>query len=153
MYQVVDAKGRLIDLEDDEPVPPGCSLHVSTMFMDAEQRAVFSDSGYAISDEDEDEDEDQDEDEGEGDGDGDGEYEITDADRQRVLDARVAYIARISAGMHRHQVTETADDNVVDGEDFDPRRAAYDAMKRRLSNQWKRKARKQRLPVNEEWTR
>ena len=35
MYQVIDAAGRTLTLEDDEPCPPGCTLRVSAMFMDA----------------------------------------------------------------------------------------------------------------------
>ena len=43
-YQVIDAAGRLIELDYDEPIPDGCSLRVPTLFMDAQQRAVALDS-------------------------------------------------------------------------------------------------------------
>ena len=38
-FQVIDAAGRLIELEDGKPVPPGCKLMVSPLWMDSEQRA------------------------------------------------------------------------------------------------------------------
>lgn len=44
MYQVVDAAGRLIELDDNEPCPDGCSLRVPTLFMDSSQRAVMRDA-------------------------------------------------------------------------------------------------------------
>ncbi len=40
MYQVIDVAGRVIELEDDEIVPPNCSLRVPTFLMDSEQKAV-----------------------------------------------------------------------------------------------------------------
>jgi hypothetical protein len=138
---VIDRFGNVVERDDDYVLNDGERVRVPMRFTDARQRAVFADSYRA-------DDDNEEQDEG-------GEYEVTDADRQRVLDARAAYMDRLSAGMRRHQVvTEQSDDLADDdGEEFDHARAAYDAMKRRLSNQWKTKARKQRLPVNEEWTR
>jgi hypothetical protein len=53
-------------------------------------------------------------------------FAISDSDVQRVLDARASYKDRISFGMRRHRVkTETRD--------ADPRLAAYNAMKARLT--------------------
>src|SRR4051812_12097286 len=100
-YQVIDAAGRIIELQDDEVVPPGCKLRVSTVFMDSTQKQVMRDSDP---------------------------YPITDEQVQRCVDAREAFKARLSRGMHRHQVTEPG--AAADGDD--PRAVAYGAMKRRL---------------------
>ena len=37
-YQVIDASGRYLTLEDDQPVPDGCRLAVQMKFMDSVQR-------------------------------------------------------------------------------------------------------------------
>jgi hypothetical protein len=133
MYQVVDAHGRVIELDDDEPVPPNCSLRVALPFMDgldAVQRAVARDTANS-NDEDP--------------------YEIDDELAERIFDARAAYKARISAGMHRHRVpTPVSDeDDVADSDDTDRRAAAYDAMKKRLSGAWK--ARRAPVPADPSW--
>src|SRR4051812_30127675 len=41
MYEVIDAIGRSLELADDDPLPPGCTLRLSTMFMDAQQRGIM----------------------------------------------------------------------------------------------------------------
>lgn len=116
-YQVVDAAGRVLDLEDDEIVPDGCSLRVSTVFMDSSQREVMQDGEQ----------------------------------QQKVRDAYAAFKDRVGAGMRRHRVPMEVPDGVADGEDFDHRAAAYDAMKKRLSGAWK--ARRARKPVDPKWLR
>src|SRR2546430_9565656 len=133
MYQVVDAHGRVIELDDDEPVPPNCSLRVALPFMDgldAVQRAVARDTANS-NDEDP--------------------YEIDDELAERIFDAREAYKARIGAGMHRHRVpTPVSDeDDMADSDDTDRRAAAYDAMKKRLSGAWK--ACRAPVPADPSW--
>jgi hypothetical protein len=39
--QVIDRNGRVIEVEDDQPVPPGCRLHVPARFMDSQTREVL----------------------------------------------------------------------------------------------------------------
>jgi hypothetical protein len=79
---IVDRHGNPIDDEDfDGVVPDGYAVRVSAMLMDSVdsvQRAVMRDTADP--------------------------YEIDDALAQRIFDARAAYKARISAGMHRHRV-------------------------------------------------
>lgn len=70
-------------------------------------------------------------------------FNISDAQAQRVLDAREAFRARLSAGMERHRLPPTPGDG-----ESDPRVAAYLNMKRRLGAP---KARRQRKPVDPEW--
>jgi hypothetical protein len=41
MYQVIDPDNNLLDINDDEPVPDGCRLAISAMFMDSIQKSVF----------------------------------------------------------------------------------------------------------------
>jgi hypothetical protein len=47
-YTVIDAKGRTLELEDDEVMPDKTRLHISTqsMFLDAEQKATIAHFGY-----------------------------------------------------------------------------------------------------------
>jgi hypothetical protein len=42
-YQVIDRNGRLIEVEDDQPVPEGCSLQIPAVFMDGREREVIDD--------------------------------------------------------------------------------------------------------------
>jgi hypothetical protein len=37
-YQVIDPAGRLLNVADDAPVPPGCTLRVPTQFLDHQSR-------------------------------------------------------------------------------------------------------------------
>jgi hypothetical protein len=123
---IVDRHDNVVETDDDV-VPDKHSVRVTLPFMDSQQREVFARTR------------------GRGDP-----YAISDEQRQRVADAREAYKARISAGMHRHRVPPTPSDNVADGE-ADPRAVSYDAMKKRLSSAWR--ARKAPMPVDPEWMR
>jgi hypothetical protein len=108
---------NVVEDDDSDVVRDGHRLRVSLAFMDAQQRAVATRTLGR---------------------DKDDAFEIDDALAQRIFDARAAYRARISAGMHRHRVAPEPPDNVSDGEQRDARTDAYLAMKRRLSNAWKR---------------
>lgn len=131
---IVDRFGRPV--EDDEDfdgvVPDGGAVRVRLPFMDAKQRAVAQwarDQGN--------------------DNDDDNPYQVSDEQRQRVEDAYVARSIRLSRGMHRHRVPTPVSDDVSDSDDADPRAAAYDAMKRRLSGAWK--ARRAPVPRDPDW--
>jgi hypothetical protein len=121
-YEVVDARGRVRKLADHVPVPPGCSLRCPVQFLDSEQRAVKRATAQP--------------------------YAVSDAQHQRVADAYEGYKARLGAGMERHRVAPEPAADVADGEDFDHRAAAYDAMKKRLGTP---KARRARKPVEPVW--
>lgn len=127
MYEVIDAKGRVIKLRDDQPCPDGCSLRTPMQFKDGVRRAVAREFTE--------------------------EFPITDADVQRCVDARAAYVNRISRGMHRHRVSTDADDVIdrliVKDEDVTPGRVAYDAYKKRLSGQYR--ARKKASSALQPW--
>jgi hypothetical protein len=125
MYTVVDRAGRLIELEDHVPVPDGYRLMQPLMLMDGVQRAVARQSVDP--------------------------YRISDQQRLAIEDAREKYKIRLSAGMHRHRV-ELDPEELADSGDADPRVAAYNAYKKRLTNAWRAgKARKARRPVDPSW--
>jgi hypothetical protein len=111
---IVDRYGNVVETDDDV-VPDGHAVRVSAMFMDAQQRMVAARAR------------------GRHDA-----FEIDDALAQKIFDARAAYKARIGAGMHRFRVVTELPGDVADGEQRDARTDAYLAMKRRLSNAWKR---------------
>lgn len=137
---VVDRHGNVVE-SDDDVVRDGQVLRVPGLLMDSARR------------------EDDDEEEGEGDDEGEGDEELSDAERQHriVCDAYLDMKARISRGMFRNQVPFAgadggeSDEDLSDEEAAEARRSrAYAAYRRRLGAP---KARKQRLPKNEEWTR
>jgi hypothetical protein len=124
---IVDRFGNVVETDDDV-VPDGGAVRVRLSLMDGVddvQRAVMRDTADP--------------------------YEIDDELAERIFDAREAYKARISAGMHRHRVpTPVSDeDDMADSDDTDRRAAAYDAMKKRLSGAWK--ARRAPVPADPSW--
>jgi pyruvate/2-oxoglutarate dehydrogenase complex dihydrolipoamide acyltransferase (E2) component len=137
-YEVIDRRGRVITLRDDEPFPDGCTLRVPLQFMDSMQRSVAAASGDLS--------------EAEAAAMRAGEaweayrkrlgtpkarrmplqaapswqqaspakmqsqqdgaprdYAVTDAMVQRCVDARAEYVDRISRGMNRHRIPITAE--------------------------------------------
>jgi hypothetical protein len=40
-FQVIDRDGDLIEVEDGQPIPSGCRLHVPAVFMDSRERAAI----------------------------------------------------------------------------------------------------------------
>jgi hypothetical protein len=124
---IVDRFGNVVETDDDV-VPDGGAVRVRLPLMDGVddvQRAVMRDTADP--------------------------YEIDDELAERIFDAREAYKARISAGMHRHRVPTPVsdDDDMADSDDTDRRAAAYDAMKKRLSGDWK--ARRAPVPADPSW--
>jgi hypothetical protein len=121
---VIDRHGRVVE-DDDGVVRDGQKLRVPVEFMDAEQRRVFADGRP-----------------------GQLSRSISDAQRLRALDAWLDMRERTGAGMRRHCVVTPEPTDMADGEQFDHARAAYDALKKRLSGAHKaRKARKVADPV------
>jgi hypothetical protein len=81
-FQVTDANGNLVEVEDGQPIPPGCRLHVPLSFADSRERQMLDDlkrrhpPKAAADDDDEESDEaddgdDDDQDDGADDGDDD----------------------------------------------------------------------------------
>src|SRR5262245_38045998 len=99
-YQVVDARGHVLTLDDDEIVPDGCRLWVPTRFMDRDPTRDRDD---------EDDNEDADE-----------EQRLADAEaaEERRADAWAAFRDRLQ---YRRPVADDGDDDEDDddGEDED----------------------------------
>jgi hypothetical protein len=137
--EVVDADGNVVELRKGQCVPDQHCIRVSTQFLDGIQRAV-ADSAWEDDEDDEYEDDEQDDDR----------YVVTDAMRQRVVDAYNARSAWLSRGMNKYRVPTPVPDDIADSEDFDHARAAYDAYKKRLGVPTVRRRRK-KLPHGQPW--